>query len=585
MSFGIRSLAWLLVGARAFALPLGGQIAVQESKLIASDHTESAMFGCAVAVRGDIALVGAPRARNVNGQWAGAAYVYQRSAGVWNQQLKLVPSDLLPGSEFGIDVAIDGDTAVIGSEKTSSPTHLSVGAAYVFVRSGGVWTQQAKLVPSNAESIDGVGMKVDISGDTVVMGLELADDQLVASAGRVHVFVRSGTTWTEQAILGATPVQIQQGFGHDVAIDGDTIVVGAPDHLEGTVVGGGAFVFTREAGAWTQRAILLGSTFSGVAIHAGDDAGTSVDIDGGTIAIGAPFDNVPMEPNGSVFVFVGSGSSWTEEARLTSQVLGSTAYFGNSLALEGNRIVVGSPHDSQTSAQFAGAMYVFERQGTQWEKTSLLFSDEIDAGRRVGVSAGLDADTVFAGANHDDVTSHWSPGSSFAWRLSQATGFCSGDGSLVTTCPCAPPNFVPLPSAAAGRGCANSLDLDGAELSGSGSLNDAFRLSAEIGANYAGFAVMIKGNGQLAHGSAYGDGIRCVDGAIVRFGGHNAGSNGSPIGMWTYPNAATALPISVVTAQLANETAVYQLVYRDNGASFCSPETMNLSNGLLIFWH
>jgi hypothetical protein len=582
MSAGIRWVTWLFVGANAFALPLGGQIAVQESKLVATDGAHHASLGRSVAVLGDTALIGAPYARNLAGLSAGAVYVYRRSAGAWNQQLKLVPSDLSGGDLFGTDVAIDGDTAVVGSMYAATAGHGNAGAAYVFVRSGGVWTQQAKLVASNA--FNGTNMKVAVSGDTVVMGRELDEDQGVAFAGRAHVFVRSGTTWTEQAILGAPTLHELQLFGSDVAIEGDTLVVGASNLRQATANGlenpGGAFVFTRSAGTWTQQALLLGSTFS-----SGDKAGTSVDLDGTTIAMGAPFDFAAGHTSGTVFVFSGSGANWVEEAQLVPTELEPHDQFGTSVALEGNRLVVGAPNDSQLGLPRAGAVYVFERQGTQWSTSSVLYTDDSTRFRGVGESAALDGDTIFSGASEDYVADVPEVGSAFAWRLTTATSFCSGDGSLAVSCPCAPPDLVPVPSAAPDHGCANSANLDGAKLTGSGSLNAAFRLSADIAPNYLGFGVMIKGNGQVASGSTYGDGIRCVDGAIVRFGGHNAGSNGSPIGTWTYPNAVTEMPIAAVTAQPANETAVYQLVYRDNGASFCSPATANLSNGLLIFWH
>ncbi|MFN0242765.1 MAG: TolB family protein [Planctomycetota bacterium] len=163
-------------------------------------------------------------------------------------------------------------------------------------------------------------------------------------------------------------------------------------------------------------------------------------------------------------------------------------------------------------------------------------------------------------------------------------GFCFGDGSLATACPCAPPNTVPNPSGAVGHGCANSLSPAGAVLSAGGTLSpDTVVFNADIGTGYIGFALLVKGNAQSASGIANGDGLRCVDGALIRVGGHGAGTNGAPVGSWTYPNVVQTLPITQVTAQ-GPGSAWYQLFYRNATPSFCSAGTTNWSNGVSVTW-
>ncbi|MFN0242932.1 MAG: hypothetical protein ACKVWV_08590 [Planctomycetota bacterium] len=166
-----------------------------------------------------------------------------------------------------------------------------------------------------------------------------------------------------------------------------------------------------------------------------------------------------------------------------------------------------------------------------------------------------------------------------------SVAYCFGDGSLATPCPCAPPNVVPNPSGAPGHGCANSFSLDGAHLSANGTLTpDTLTFTGDVAAVYSGFAFLIKGNATTAAGIASGDGVRCVSGDLVRFGGHNAGTNGAPLGIWTYPNDVQTVPVSVATAQAAGATAHYQLFYRNAAANFCSAATTNLSNALAIDW-
>ncbi|MFN0241692.1 MAG: hypothetical protein ACKVWV_02270 [Planctomycetota bacterium] len=163
--------------------------------------------------------------------------------------------------------------------------------------------------------------------------------------------------------------------------------------------------------------------------------------------------------------------------------------------------------------------------------------------------------------------------------------FCFGDGSLSTPCPCAPPNTVPNPSGAAGHGCANSFSLAGGKLLASGTPNpDTLVLTGEIGPTYVGFAFAVKGTAQSASGFANGDGVRCVDGTFLRFGGHNAGSNGDPAGYWTFPNSVQTTSVSGATLQAPGQQSWYQLFYRNAAASFCSSATTNWTSGVRVSW-
>lgn len=165
------------------------------------------------------------------------------------------------------------------------------------------------------------------------------------------------------------------------------------------------------------------------------------------------------------------------------------------------------------------------------------------------------------------------------------SAFCFGDGSTPAGCPCSQPNFVPIPSGAAGHGCANSMNFAGARLCASGALSpDTLVLQAQIAPNYAGFGFMFKGDGQDTNGIALGDGLRCASGQLIRFGGHYAGTNGAPPGVWTYPNTVQTNPVSVQTAQPAGQDAYYQLYYRNAESGFCTSATTNLSNGYHTFW-
>ncbi|MFN0242719.1 MAG: FG-GAP repeat domain-containing protein [Planctomycetota bacterium] len=168
---------------------------------------------------------------------------------------------------------------------------------------------------------------------------------------------------------------------------------------------------------------------------------------------------------------------------------------------------------------------------------------------------------------------------------SLGTSFCFGDGSLATPCPCALPNTVPSPSGAPGHGCANSFDLSGALIWATGTTTpDTVAFTANVGPFYAGFGFLVKGNSSSAVGIVNGDGLRCSDGSLIRFGGHNAGTNGAPLGTWTYPNAVQTVPVSTATLQPGGQNAFYQLFFRNVTASFCNAGTTNWSNGVQVPW-
>lgn len=170
-------------------------------------------------------------------------------------------------------------------------------------------------------------------------------------------------------------------------------------------------------------------------------------------------------------------------------------------------------------------------------------------------------------------------------NCSPITPFCFGDGSIPTRCPCVPPNIVPTPSGAPGHGCANSFSVAGALLSATGATApDSVQFICAIAPNYSAFGFLVKGNASSPNGVQLSDGIMCISGSLVRFAGHNAGTNGAPLGSWTYPNTTQTIPVSIVTAQGSAQHAYYQLYYRNAAPGFCTPALANLSNGIDILW-
>ena len=235
--FGI--LSWLIVVGLSLLAP-GNLSPAEQAKLTASDATAGDRFGFSVSIDGNTAVVGA-LLHDDDGLSSGSAYVFVRSAGIWTQQAKLTASDAAANDLFGISVAIDGDTAVIGASGDRD-AGFNTGSAYVFVRSGTSWTQQAKLTAGDAAADDTFGFSVSIDGDTAVVGAPF-DDDAGNFSGSAYVFVRSGTSWTQQAKLTASDAAAGDLFGFSVSIDGDTAVVGVLLDDDAGTSSGSAYVF------------------------------------------------------------------------------------------------------------------------------------------------------------------------------------------------------------------------------------------------------------------------------------------------------------------------------------------------------
>ncbi len=261
----------------AFLLGRNGQSWVSQKSIPPPSPVDDARFGHAVALSGSTALVGAPFLLGSSN--AGNAYVVVED-GDELRPVELVPDE--PTMQFGEALAIDGDTAVVAAPSSDG--------VYVFVRNGRGWAQQAKLVPGTGVANMAYGAAVAISGDTVVVG-----SRRFEGVGAAYVFVREGTTWTQQAELRSEVPKEGDGFGRAVAIDGNAIVVGALFDDDLGAAAGAAFVFAREGATWTQQTQLLRP-------NGGEEEefGISVAIDGQVVVVGTEGFQHQSNPNSAV---------------------------------------------------------------------------------------------------------------------------------------------------------------------------------------------------------------------------------------------------------------------------------------------
>jgi hypothetical protein len=280
----------------------------------------------------------------------GAAQIFDCANQPCLAPVRIEPSGLAAGDRFGATVALSGDTLAVGAPGQQP------GAVYVFVRSGSTWTQQARLLASGVGASDGFGRVLSLDGDHLVVAAAGADNR----AGAAYVFSRSGTVWAQQARVSASDTAAGDAFGRSVAVNGDTVLVGAPlkAAAAGSFANGAAYVFVRNGTAWPQQAKLVASTSAD-----GDSFGSALAIEGDRAIIGAP---LAANHAGSAYVFSRAGSVWTQQAQLVAASSAAGDRFGWSVALSGNQAVVGAPY----ALASCGASYTFASTASVWSETA-----------------------------------------------------------------------------------------------------------------------------------------------------------------------------------------------------------------------
>ncbi|HVZ21754.1 MAG TPA: hypothetical protein VG871_11860, partial [Vicinamibacterales bacterium] len=245
-------------------------------------------FGSALALLGDTLIVDEPDV---------ACHVYSRSGSTWSEIAPLQPAESTVGDGFCDALAIDGDTVLVGAPHANTGIETNAGAAYVFVRSNGVWNEQARLVAPLIASNAQFGASVDLRGNTAVVGAVNGDAQ-TSTRGAAYVYARSGNAWTVQATLQDLVGAVPGDFGYRVGIAGsqDKILVGAPVGAPDRPDDGIVYVFAFDGAAWSASGTIEGAP--PFEVPAGDQFGTSISFTGDTFAIGAPNDGI----SGAVYV-------------------------------------------------------------------------------------------------------------------------------------------------------------------------------------------------------------------------------------------------------------------------------------------
>jgi hypothetical protein len=347
-------------------------------RILASDSAAYDKFGYSVSISGDTAVIGATGTNNTPGTTSkGAVYVFIRSGGTWVQSQKLTSPTDNNNSKFGWCVSLLGDVLVVGDPYDNAHDVIS-GAVFIFTRTGNSWSHNTTLYIPDGAQLDYFGKSVSISGSTIVVG----------ARDTAYVYVYAGATWQQEQQLTSSDSVAGDAFGYSVVVSGDTVVIGAPYDDDGNYsTSGSVFVFTRSTGVWTEQVKLHASDHINNALF-----GWSLSLSYNTLVVGARTNN----NRGAAYVFNGAGSSWSQEAKLTASDADTGDLFGESVSIYGDTVVVGAPKSGPYN-NYYGAVYVYTRSDTTWTQQSKLSRTNTDDSY-FGYSVSLSGDQVVVGS-------------------------------------------------------------------------------------------------------------------------------------------------------------------------------------------
>lgn len=329
-------------------------LGLTESKLVASDGDLGDSFGRAIAHNYEFLLVGAP----MDGNNVGAVYVFKSTETGWVETQKLLASDAQDNYYFGSGICIDGDNALIGST-----IGLGRGAAYLFHYNGTQWVEEQILEPSSIES--SFSNALALHGNDAIIGTVYG-----GTGGQAYVFHYDGSTWTETQLLTGSDTAHGDRFGISVAMHGNYALIGADSDDDDGQDSGSAYVFQFNGSIWTETQKLTGNDISDY-----DNFGGSVAISDSYAFVGAPVNTDHSTDPGAAYVYLLSGSVWSEIQKLTASNGASNDEFGRSAAINGYYAVIGASGDDDNGER-SGSVFLYELEDNLWaEKEKIIATD------------------------------------------------------------------------------------------------------------------------------------------------------------------------------------------------------------------
>jgi hypothetical protein len=356
------------------------------------------------------------------------------------QQARLGTSTPLIDAYLGATVATNGSYTAAGAP------YASVGAqndGVVYLFSNATWQQQTILLPNDPDSLSQFGNALAINGNTLFVGAPM-HDSFGANAGAVYVFTFDGVSWVQrQKLIGADTASGDR-FGSALALNDGWLAVSAPLHSSPGSPGGAVYLFQFDGVSWVQR-YKVGAPDT----IAGDRFGSAIALDDGWLAVGVPLHRFVGSASGAVYLFEFNGTAWVQRQKFVASDTVGGDQFGSALALENQRLVIGAPlHSSNGPA--SGAVYIFERATTTWIERAKLIGSDTNAGDRLGGSISIDGTTILVGAYGDTAAG---PGTGAAYVFVEVTGSeVTNTPSVIvtpteTSTPSPTPSNTPVPTA------------------------------------------------------------------------------------------------------------------------------------------
>ncbi len=347
-------------------------------------------FGWATALSGDVLVSGAYERDVGPGSDQGAAVVFRRTAGAWSREAELSDPSGSANDWFGRAVAVDGDVVAVGAPRRGP---LAEGAVLVFRWDGSSWVQEAELFAETPAASDQFGSSVHLAGDVLAVGAPNYNSGV--APGSVTVFRWDGAAWVLEQTLVSSDGQAGDALGAAVAVGLDLITATAPgDDVAGASIEGSVREFVWNGGSWVEGQTLVVPT-------GGDTSGSignALDLSDDTLVVGQLNDHLPGEfHRGAAHVFRHDGSTWSWIQKLTSCHSTAEEDFGTSVAVDGDRLLVGEPYDTSVGVTWDGTATLFTRSGPTWVQGEVLCPDD-PASENFGRSIALDGDTVAVGA-------------------------------------------------------------------------------------------------------------------------------------------------------------------------------------------
>ena len=393
-------------------------------KLTASDAAMSDLFSHAIDIEGDRAIISSYENDDA-GLNSGSAYIFELDGGTWVETQKLTASDASAGDDFGYSVALFGDRVIIGARGNNDGGSNS-GSAYIFDLVGDTWVETQKLTASDAAVEDRFGNAVSLSNDRAIIGAYLNDDD-GTNSGAAYIFELDDGTWVETQKLTASDGSAGDQFGFSVSLMVDRACIGAYRNDDGGEEIGAAYIFDLEGDIWEETQKLTAS--DGVE---NDYFAFSISLDVDRVLIGAYGNDEAAAFGGSAYIFDLEDGTWVESQKLTAADSEASDYFGYSVSLSGNQLIVGA-WGGDDDGSSSGSAYIFNLEVDTWEEVQKITTSDAATNDAVGKPVSISSYTAIVGATGNSDAGSFS-GSAYVFGTCFTLPVITASADLVEVC-------------------------------------------------------------------------------------------------------------------------------------------------------